>query len=129
MSDFVIPKGLDFEFTVRVIEADSFLAQDLRSMDISAGNGPKLRLSKLSAPDITVLTIDLDVIDTESSLNGMLSGTIDAADTIALEWELGPKEDGNYLKPVYRGVITLDPVIAPKIMTVIENIYVTPTGL
>lgn len=33
MSDFIIPKNKDFSFTVKVMEQDSFIAQDLTNMD------------------------------------------------------------------------------------------------
>lgn len=33
MSDFIIPKGKEFQFTIKVIEKDSFLAQDVETFD------------------------------------------------------------------------------------------------
>ena len=33
MADFIIPQGKEFKFTIRVIEKDSFLAQDVKSFD------------------------------------------------------------------------------------------------
>ena len=33
MSDFIIPSGKEFQFTIKVIEKDSFLAQDVETFD------------------------------------------------------------------------------------------------
>ena len=57
MSDFIIPKGRDFEFTVKVIEADSFLAQDLTNR---LGT-PTMKLFRKDAPNNTVISVDLVV--------------------------------------------------------------------
>lgn len=33
MSDFIIPQGKEFQFTIKIIEKDSFLAQDVETFD------------------------------------------------------------------------------------------------
>jgi len=126
VADFVIPKGREFEFTIRVIEADSFLPQNL-----SQAVGATLTLVKKSNPEVTVLSTVLTVTD---AVNGILTGTIpattvgDAVGTADLDYLRGKAEDDYYLKPVYTGIVEVDPVTVPKIITIIEDIYVTPTG-
>ena len=57
MAEFVIPKGRDFEFTIKVIEADSFIAQDLTDM---LGT-PTMKLFTKEDPNDAVLSVDLVV--------------------------------------------------------------------
>ena len=122
MSDFIIPKGRDFEFTIKVIEADSFIAQDLTNVV----GIPTLKLATKLVPDVAVVTVNLSVVD---AVNGMLTGTILAATTSTLEYSRGPIEDRYYLKPLYIGVVEVDPGDVPIVITTIEDVYVTPTGV
>jgi hypothetical protein len=61
MSDFIIPKGREFNFTVKVIEADSFLAQDLSDVEITdpVGQFATFNLALKSDPDKPVFTPDI----------------------------------------------------------------------
>lgn len=133
MSDFIIPKGLAFDFTVKVIEEDSFLPQDVTNMDVGT-----FTLVAHSAPDVSVVSIPLEHIPdiivetintTEYDVNGVLTGALTALQTAELLYERGDKVDGYYLKPMYFGVITITFTDGtPSITTVIDNILIVPTG-
>ena len=122
MTEFVIPKGKEFEFTIKVIESDSFIAQNLSSVVVT----PTLKIVDKAAPTATVISVNLTVTD---AVNGMLEGTIPPEQTALLDYLRGGAEDGYYLKPKYMGVVEVDPVTVPKITTIIEDIYLTPTGV
>ena len=120
MADFVIPKGETFEFSIKVIEKDSFLAQDLTNM-----NSAVFRLIKLDNSSL-VGSYGITVID---ALNGILKGSIPSTDTSVLDVNRGPAEDRYYLKPGYQGSITIDFTDGTESINVlIESILVAPTG-
>lgn len=65
MSDFIIPKGVDYNFTIKVMEDDSFLPQNLDGFDPI---GSKLQIISSSTGDATGIEADLtsiteDIID------------------------------------------------------------------
>ena len=122
MSDFIIPKGKEYKFTVRVIEKDSFLPQDLATM--TSVTVELINRSTGCAVDDTT-PIAVTVLD---ALNGMLTVTMPAAYTALLEVERGDKVDGYYLKPVYQCIITVKFSDIPDILSIIDKVYVTPTG-
>ena len=121
MSDFIIPKGKDFAFTIKVIEKDSFLPQDLTNM-LSA------TIDFFSAADgCKVHTVTLVVVD---ALNGVLKGTMPPADTNLFIVDRGAKEDGYYLKANYQGAVTVTfSDTTQAISTLISKVYVSPTGV
>jgi len=121
MTDFIIPKGSDFSFTIKVIEHDSFIAQDLTNMTAAT-----LKIIK-TVDQCTILTTTMSVTD---AINGMLEGTILAADTDLLEVVRGAPEDGFYLKAAYQGVIniTFSDATLP-ISVVVEKVFVSSTGI
>ena len=133
MSDFIIPKGLPFDFIIKVIEQDSFLPQDVSNMvsgtfSIIANDTPDVVVTSTTLEHLTDIIVET-VNTTEYDLNGMLKGSLTNTQTGSLAFERGAKVDGYYLKPLYFGVvvITFDDG-TPSISTVITNILVTPTG-
>ena len=122
MSDFIIPKGKEYKITVRVIEKDSFLPQNLTTM-VSATVGLISKSTGCAVNGTTPITVT--VLD---ALNGMLTVTMPAAYTTILEVERGDKVDGYYLKPVYQCIITVKFSNVPDILSIIDKVYVTPTG-
>jgi len=120
MADFVIPKGETFEFSVRVKDKDSFLAQDLTNMGTAV-----FRLLDIDTQELMV-TIGMTVID---ALNGVLKGTIANTDTAQLLVKRGPAEDGYYLKPGYQGSMTITFTDSTESINVlISKVLVAPTG-
>jgi len=121
MVDFVIPKGETFEFSIKVISKDSFLAQDLTNMNTAV-----FRLIDI-ATQALITTIDMTVVDT---LNGILKGTIANIETATLNIFRGAAEDGYYLKAGYQGSITITFTDGTESINVlISKILVAPTGL
>jgi hypothetical protein len=122
MSDFIIPKGKEYKFTVRVIEKDSFLPQDLTTMTsttvelIQRSTGCKVE----SVTPVTTIVLD--------AINGMLEVTMPSGYTDALVVERGDAVDGYYLKPVYQCIITVKFSNLPDVLSIIDKVYVTPTG-
>ncbi len=121
MADFVIPKGETFEFSIRVKDKDSFIAQDLTNMDTAI-----FRLLDIDTQSL-VSTVSMVVID---AVNGVLRGTIPSTETSNLVVSRGPKEDGYYLKASYQGSITITFTDGTESINVlIDKITVAPTGL
>lgn len=121
MSDFVIPKNKDFTFTLKVMERDSFLAQDLTNMSTAS----MVVFNTETQADTTAVTT-LVVVD---ALNGVLKGTMIASETDKLDVARGPKEDGYYLKSLYQASVevTFSDSTLPIFVT-IDKVYVAPTG-
>jgi len=124
MAEFRIPKGKPYQFTVRVVAKDSFLAQDLTNLESS-----------------TFELIDWDTMEKYSTtitgvvqgdpLDGIIKFSLDSTYTGGLEVARGDKVDGYYIKPGYQGVVTLTFTVASAIenrVTTIDKVYVVPTG-
>jgi len=133
MADFIIPKNQAFDFRIEVKEANTFIAQNLDAC-ISATMG----IIPLTDPDTTTHTITMvvPVPTSEDSQNGVLRGTITEADSIAVnngtgfESKRATKADGYYLKPTYQGIIKIAfSDSTPTITTILDKIYVIPTGV
>jgi len=120
MADLVIPKGKDYTFTVKVIEKNSFLAQDLTTMTSATMNLIDI------VTGANVVTVTMTVKD---AINGLLHGTITAADTGNLTVTRGPKEDGYYLKAGYQGAIEVQFSDIDSINVLIAKVLVSPTGV
>jgi len=121
MADFVIPKGETFEFSVRVKDKDSFLAQDLTNMATAV-----FRLIDIKTQAL-VTTVNMTV---ENALNGVLKGTIGSADTATLNVLRGPAEDGYYLKAGYQGSMTITFTDGTESINVlIDKVLIAPTGV
>lgn len=139
MANFVIPKGKDYTFTVRVMEKDSFLPQDLKDMesatfellnlDTMCNIGGVVIGTRIANP----LNLDSNgdpIADTQYT-KGMLQFDLDSVYTGALEFARGDKVDGYYLKPTYTSLITVTFTAASGItpITAMHNkVYVSPTG-
>ena len=121
MSDFIIPSNKDFEFTLKVMENDSFLPQDLTDMSTAT-----MVLFDKATTTATTVAISLSVVD---AVNGIIKGSIAAAETDKLDISRGPKEDDYYLKSLYQGSIgiTFTDGTLP-INVLVEDVYVAPTG-
>jgi len=120
MADFVIPKGMDFEFQITVKEKESFIAQDLTNMNVATFNLLDIETQA------KVATSSLTVID---ALNGVLGGILTSSITSGLTVYRGSKEDGYYLKPGYQGSITITFTDSTESINVlISKIYIAPTG-
>jgi len=121
MADFVIPKGETFEFSIRVKDKNSFLAQDLTKMGTAT-----FRLIDIQT-QLLVVSVPMTVVN---ALNGILKGTIASADTTALKVLRGAVEDGYYLKAGYQGSMTITFTDGTtSINVLISKILVAPTGV
>lgn len=121
MSDFIIPKNRDFDFTLKVIENDSFLAQDLTNMSTAT-----MTIIDASTQESMAVAVVLTVSD---ATNGIISGSIAAAETNKLNVSRGKVEDNYYLKDGYQASVNItftDATLAINVF--IESIYVSPTG-
>lgn len=121
MEDFIIPKGSDFTFTIKVIEKDSFLAQDLTNMDTATIEVFKIEdFCKMFTTTMTV----------QDALNGILEGTMIAANTATLAVTRGGVEDNYYLKAGYQAHISITFTDATLPITVLlDRVYVSPIGV
>ena len=97
MAQFTIPKGRAYTFTVKVIEKDSFLPQDLTHMSTA-----KFSLHRTNTMCLYDTPVNGTVVD---AVNGVLSFTLSDVYTDGLEFERGPAVDGYYSKPTYNAVI------------------------
>jgi outer membrane lipopolysaccharide assembly protein LptE/RlpB len=120
MANFTIPNKGDYTFTIKVIEADSFLAQDLTNMTIAT-----LELIKLDTLE-SVATVTGITLDADYALNGRVQFTILDATTSALVYARGDKVDDYYNKPTYKALVKVAGTDFTDISATIDTVYVTP---
>ena len=118
----MIPKGKDYTFTVKVNEADSFIAQDLTNM-LTA----KLDIL-LASTGCSVITAPIDMT-VQDAINGVLKCTVLAAETAKLSIDRGDAVDDYYLKPMHQATITVTFSDAtPEVFAVLQQVYAVPVG-
>ena len=133
MADLVIPKGKEFRFNVKVIEKDSFIAQDVAHLDLVASSIKFMNSATLVCINNTGIVIELIPDDPLAKpltyLNGMIGVTIPSTVTALMVPERGDKVDGYYLKPTYQMIIDLvftDDT--PNRVVMLDKVYVMPTS-
>ena len=120
MADFTVPKNKGYTFTVKVMEKDSFQPQDLTNMTTATIEFTQLELM------CSVFTANMTVVD---ALNGVLTCTLEPADTALLEVVRGEAVDGFYPKPSHQALITVTfSDGTPTVFTQIAEVFVIPTG-
>ena len=111
MADLIVPKGKEFRFNVKVIEKDSFIAQDVANLDLVASSIKFMNSATLVCINNTGIVIELIPDDPLAVpltyLNGVIGVTVPSTVTELMEMERGDKVDGYYLKPTYQMIIDL----------------------
>ena len=123
MAEFKIPKGKPYQFTIRVVAKDSFLAQDLTDMDTAT-----FELIDIDTGCVYG-TAQVGVIQGDPE-DGMIKFSLSDTYTDGLSVARGEKIDNYYPKVSYQGVITIsftDTAIENRVTT-IDKVYVIPTG-
>lgn len=129
MADLVIPKGKEFKFNVKVIEKDSFIAQDVANLDLVVSSIKFMNSATLIC--ISNIGIVIELIPDDplavplTYLNGVVGVTVPSTVTALMEMERGDKVDGYYLKPTYQMIIDLvftDDT--PSRVVVLDKVYV-----
>ena len=123
MSDFIIPKGRDYVFTVKILDKESFLPRDLAAMtDLIVDFIDNATNCSVDSGDVVV------TYEVLNALNGLVKVTVPNAYTSLLTSERGDKVDGYYLKPVYKCVITVKFSDDSDVLSIIDKVYVQPLG-
>ena len=129
MADLIMPKGKEFRFNVKVIEKDSFIAQDVANLDLVASSIKFMNSATLVCINNTGIVIELIPDDPLAVpltyLNGVIGVTVPSTVTELMEMERGDKVDGYYLKPTYQMIIDLvftDDT--PSRVAVLDKVYV-----
>ena len=133
MADLIIPKGKEFKFNIKVIEKDSFIAQDVANLNLSASSVKFMNSATLACIDNTGILIEIIPDDPLANpltyLNGVVGVTIPNTVTALMEIERGDKVDGYYLKPTYQMVIELVFTdTTPSRVVVLDKVYVIPAS-
>ena len=133
MADLIIPKGKEFKFNIKVIEKDSFIAQDVTNLNLSASSVKFMNSATLTCINNTGTLIEIIPDDPLANpltyLNGVVRITIPNTVTALMEIERGDKVDGYYLKPTYQMVVELvftDDT--PSRVVVLDKVYVIPAS-
>ena len=133
MANLIVPKGKEFRFSVKVIEKDSFIAQDVTNLDLIASTVKFMNSATMlciaSAGTIIELIPDDPLEDPLTYLNGMIGVTIPSTVTTLMVSERGDKVDGYYLKPTYQMIIDLvftDDT--PNRVVMLDKVYVIPAS-
>ncbi len=125
MSDFIIPKGKEYTFTIKVLQKDSFLPQDLTSLNTATSLFELIKLSdlvKVTTPGVVITILD--------AINGILKVVLPNTYTTGLVYERGEKVDSYYPKPTYSALLYLDFTDAtPDRTVIIDEVYVIPVGV
>lgn len=120
-----IPKGVAYKFIITVVEKDSFLPQDLTSMDVANSTFKLHSIDTLVNVVIGTTTLERLVPYTE----GKVLVSLDSGLTSSLFSARGDAVDGYYLKPTYQGVINIKFTdTTPERTAIIDKVYVAPTG-
>lgn len=120
MAEFIIPKGKEYTFTIKVMERDSFIAQTLTSV------GEVTVEFLLTSTSTSVFDTTMTVAN---AVDGVLQCTLTAAETALLTTERGDKVDGYYLKPTHQALITIPFTDGtPTIFTILDEVFVAPTS-
>ena len=133
MADLIIPKGKEFKFNIKVIEKDSFIAQDVANLDLVASSVKFMNSATLACINNTGTLIEIIPDDPLANpltyLNGVVGVTIPNTVTALMEVERGDKVDGYYLKPTYQMVIELVFTdTTPSRVVVLDKVYVIPAS-
>ena len=133
MADLIIPKGKEFKFNIKVIEKDSFIAQDVANLDLVASSVKFMNSATLAcinnAGTIIELIPDDPLATPLTYLNGVIGITIPSTITALMEVERGDKVDGYYLKPTYQMIVDLVFTDStPSRVVVLDKVYVIPAS-
>ena len=133
MADLIIPKGKEFKFNIKVIEKDSFIAQDVANLNLVTSSVKFMNSATLACINNTGTLIEIIPDDPLANpltyLNGVVGVTIPNTVTALMEVERGDKVDGYYLKPTYQMIIDLvftDDT--PNRVVVLDKVYVIPAS-
>lgn len=125
MADFTIPKGREYVFTVKVLQKDSFLPQDLTALNTTTSSFELIKSSdlvKVTTPGVVMVVLD--------AVNGVLKVTLPNTYTTGLAYERGEKVDNYYPKPTYKALLHLNFTdTTPDRTVVIDKVYVLPVGI
>jgi len=120
-----IPKGINYAFTITVMEKDSFLPENLTNMNIAASTFKLITLK-----DSCVVTTGTTTLSIEDAINGKVKILLDSTLTGSLVYERGEAVDGYYAKPTYQGVINIKFTDStPERTAIVDKVYVVPTGV
>lgn len=133
MADFVVPKGKEFRFNIKVIEKDSLLPQDVEFLDTVNSTiefiDPATNVCvvpEVGDPIVITRIPDNATAVPLTYLNGNISVTIPASYTAKMISETGDKVDGYYLKPTYKCILNLIFTDStPSRVVIIDKVYVT----
>ena len=133
MADLIVPKGKEFKFNIKVIEKDSFIAQDVANLNLSASSVKFMDSATLACINNTGTLIEIIPDDPLANpltyLNGVVGVTIPNTVTALMEIERGDKVDGYYLKPTYQMVVELVFTdTTPSRVVVLDKVYVIPAS-
>lgn len=125
MSDFIIPKGKEFKFNIRVIEKDSFMAQNITNLSVSSSSVKFINPATSVCLSNTGITIE----KVPDYANGVITVTIPATITSLMTVNRGEEVDGYYLKPTYQMIVELVFTDStPDRVVVLDKVYVVPAS-
>ena len=133
MANLIIPKGKEFKFNIKVIEKDSFIAQDVANLNLSASSVKFMDSATLACINNTGTLIEIIPDDPLANpltyFNGVVGVTIPSTVTTLMVSERGDKVDGYYLKPTYQMIIELVFTDGtPSRVVILDKVYVIPTS-
>ena len=133
MADFVIPKGKEFRFNVKVIEKDSFIPEDITNLDTANSSIKFMKSDTMVCIDNTGIVIekvpDDPLADPLTYLNGIVGVTVPSTITALMEIDRGTKVDNYYLKPTYQMIVDLVFTdTTPSRVVVLDKVYVIPAS-
>lgn len=125
MSDFIIPKGKEFKFNIRVIEKDSFIAQDVTNLDTVNSSVKFIN----PATNTCLSNVGITIEKVPDYINGVISVTVPSTITSLMIVNRGEEVDGYYLKPTYQMIVELIFTDStPDRVVVLDKVYVIPAS-
>jgi len=115
-----IPKGQNYQFTIKVLEPDTF-----EPLDVTGYNGT---VKIFNSEDDSLLSSQPITPVTGSETDGIMEATIPSADTLAVPIVKGDPSDNYYAKTRYAGFIVISKVGEVDINVSIPEVTIIPAG-
>ena len=136
MADFIIPKGREFQFTLRIMEKDTFLTQNVATFDPTKSDVQFRQLSNMTCVPVSTGEITMEKVPDDITANpltyagGRIKVTLAATFTAKMNIDRGEKVDGYYLKPTYEGIFTVgfSDAAIPTRTVMLEEVHVIPAS-
>lgn len=125
MSDIIIPKGLQFSFTILLRKRNSGEPVDVTNLDIAGSTVNLMQIDTMECIETSSIIIETSIPYEDGEINI----TVPPGVTSNMRSERGDKVDNYYIKPTYQLLVSLAfSDDTPDRVVLVDKVYVTPVG-